>query len=490
MSHSSQSNSKPAKVDSTTLVALGEVDRSLRFPVLFFAVCAVLWLIVANVLTLATNIQSYQPDFLAGFSWFTYGRLYPLATNAMLFGWGCNAIFAVALWLIARLSLSPVRDGGMLIIAGLFWNFGLKLGLLGILIGDLTPVESLELPGYATPILLIAYALIGVWGIQAFLTREKKTVNVSQWYILAAFFWFPWIYMIAQFMVVWFPARGVVQSVVSHWFHSSFLNLWFTPIALAVAYYMIPKILGRPIYSYSLALLGFCSLIMVGSWNGMVSMIGGPIPIWLSSTSSVASVVLLMPVGVVVLNLLLSAKGAFAEMWHSLALRFVLFGIVSYLLAGVFESARAFHSVSEIVQFTTVTTAYHQQLTYAFFSMILFGGLYFMVPRLSGREWPSVDLIYLHFWGSFVGIIVVVFSLLVGGLIAGTQMNNPEIPFSEITQSLVIWLKINTIGIICLAVGHVAFIVNFFWMLAAGDLVSSKQGSVVLESANQEGVSS
>ena len=78
-------------------------------------------------------------------------------------------------------------------------DFGLKLGLLGILAGNFTPAESLELPGYATPILLIAYALIGAWGVQTFLKREKRTVNVSQWYILGALFWFPWIYMIAQF---------------------------------------------------------------------------------------------------------------------------------------------------------------------------------------------------------------------------------------------------------------------------------------------------
>jgi len=487
MSNSLQSNFNPTHAGSTALVALGEVDRSLRFPVLFFTVCAVLWLVVANVFALIANIQSYQPDLLAGFPWLTYGRLYPLASNAMLFGWGCNAIFAVALWLIARLSLSPVRDGGMLIIAGLFWNFGLKLGLLGILIGDLTPVESLELPGYATPILLIAYALIGVWGIHAFLNREKKTVNVSQWYIVAAFFWFPWIYMIAQFMAVWFPGRGVMQSIVGHWFNASFLNLWVTPIALAVAYYLIPKLLGRPIYSYSMALFGFCSLVMIGSWTGMAAMAGGPIPVWLSSTGIVASVVMIMPIGVVVLNLFLTFKESLAEMWRSLVLRFVLFGVVAYLFAGIFESVSASYSVNEIVQFTTVTTAYYQHLIYAFFSMMMFGGLYFMVPRLIGREWPSADLIYLHFWGSSVGIVVSVFALFVGGLAAGLQMNNPEIPFTEIAQSMSMWLRVNTIGIVCLLVGHIAFVVNFFWMLVAGQGAHSKQGSIVLESTNQEG---
>lgn len=487
MSNTSQSGQQSAKAGPTTLVALGGVDRSLRFPVLFFTVYAVLWLIVANALSLVTSIQSYQPGFLSDLPWFTYGRLYPLASNAMLFGWGCNAIFALALWLIARLSLAPVRDGGMLIIAGLFWNFGLKLGLLGILAGDLTPVESLELPGYATPILLIAYALIGVWGIQAFLSRQKETVNVSQWYILAAFFLFPWIYMIAQFMAVWFPARGVLQSIVGHWFNSSFLNLWLAPMALAVAYYLIPKILNRPVYSYSLALFGFCSLVLAGSWTGMVFMNGGPVPVWLSSTSTVAAVVMLMPIGVVVLNLFLSAKGAIAELWHSLVLRFVSIGVFSYLLVGILGTAMALNSVNGTVQFTTVTAAYNQQLTYAFFSMIMFGGLYFMAPRLSGREWPSVDLINLHFWGSFIGIAVIVFALLVGGFATGAQMNNPEVPFAKIAYSMIIWLKIDTIGIVCLAVGHVAFAVNFFWMLAAGHLMTSDRGSVVLESTKQEG---
>ena len=487
MSTHSQSKPEKSSVDSATRAALGTVDSSLKLPALFFTVCAILWLIVANAAALVTSIQSYYPEFLSGSPWFTYGRLYPFASNVMLFGWGCNAIFAVALWLIARLSLAPVRDGGIIFIAGLFWNFGLELGILKILLGEFIPVESLELPGYVTPIMLIAYTVIGAWGVRVFLTRKKKTASVSQWYILGALFWFPWIYIIAQFMVVWFPVRGVLQSVVGHWFNASFLNLWFTPVALAAAYYLIPKILGRPIYSYSLALFGFCSLALVGGWTGTIYMIGGPVPIWLSSAGTAASVIMIMPVGVVVLNLFLTARGAWAELWHSLALRFVLFGIVSYLLAGIFGAAMGLHSVSKVLHFTTAISAYQQQIVYAFFSMVMFGGLYFIVPRLSGREWPSVDLIYLHFWGSAIGILVVVFALFIGGCISGIQMNDPEVPFIEIVESLVIWSKVSSIGIVCLAVGHIAFAVNFFWMLVAGHLVTSGQGPIVLESTKQEG---
>lgn len=488
MGNISQSNTSNAKAGSASLAALAGVDRSLRIPITFFAGYAILWLVISSFLAVINSIQLFHPGLLSEVAWFTYGRLYPLTSNAMLFGWGCNVIFALALWLIARLSLSPVRDKGILIIAGLFWNFGLKIGLFGILTGNFTPVQSLELPGYATPILLVAYSLIGVWGIQAFVTRQKTVVNVSQLYLLAALFLFPWIYMIAQFMVVLFPVRGVLQSVIGYWFDASFLNLWLAPVALAVAYYLIPKVLGQPIHSYSLALTGFCALILSGSWTGLAAMIGGPIPVWLSSTSIVASVVLLMPIGVVVLNLLLSVKGSFLKVLNSLVLRFVLVGVVAYLLVGLLGSITAFHSVNEIVQFTTVTSAHRQLSIYAFFSMILFGGLYFMVPRLTGREWPSVDLIYLHFWGSFSGITIIVSTLFVSGLSAGLQMNNPEISFTEISGSLVIWQKMGTIGTVCLLVGHIALLVNFLWMLVAGHHTESGKGVAALEPSSQEGV--
>lgn len=466
---------------------LSEIDGSIRFPALFFVVSAILWLVVGTGLTLITALQSYQPSFMSGCEFVTYGRLHPAATNALLFGWGCNAIFAIGLWLIARLSLAPIRSGGLLIVAGLFWNFGLKIGLLGILAGDLTSAEFLELPGYATPLLLISYALIGAWGIMAFRARQGQGVYVSQWYILGAFFWFPWIYMIAQFMVVWFPARGVVQSITSSWFSYSFQNLWLTPMALATAYYVIPKVIGRPIHSYALALLGFVSLALLGSWTGMVQLIDGPIPVWISSVSIVAAVMMVVPVITVSLNLYLSVKGERAAVWRSPALRFVMFGVLSYFFANMIGSFMAFRSVNEITHFTTFVTGQNQHVVYAFFSMVMFGGLYFMVPRLTKSEWPSSTLIYFHFWGSAFGITTIVVSLLVGGWLAGNQMNDAAVPFIDVVQTMLPWLKIRSIGVVCLAIGHVAFAINFFWMLFATGSIRAKQGPTLLESANQEG---
>ena len=466
---------------------LSEIDVSIRFPALFFVIAAILWLVVGTGLTLINALQSYQPSFMSGCEFVTYGRLYPAATNAMLFGWGCNVIFAIGLWIMARLSLAPIRSGGMLIVAGLFWNFGLKVGILGILAGDLTGAEFLEIPGYATPLLLISYALIGAWGILAFRARQGQGAYVSQWYILAAFFWFPWIYMIAQFMVVWFPARGVVQSITSSWFAYSFQNLWLTPMALATAYYVIPKVIGRPIHSYALALLGFVSLALLGSWTGMVQLIGGPIPVWISSVSIVAAVMMVVPVITVALNLYLSVKGERTAVWRSPALRFVMFGVLSYFFANMIGSLMAFRSVNVITHFTTFSVGQNQHLVYAFFSMVMFGGLYFMLPRLTKREWPSTRLIYCHFWGSALGITIVVVSLIFGGWLAGNQMNDATVPFLEVVESMLPWLKIHSMGVVFVAIGHLAFIINFLWMLFATGFIRAKQGPTLLGSANQEG---
>ena len=116
MSSISQSRTESGTLDAATRSVLAEVDKSLRLPILFFVVCAIIWLTLSSVLALITSFQSYSSDFLAGCEWVTYGRLYPVAINAMLFGWGCNAIFAVALWIIARLSQSPVNDRGLQIL--------------------------------------------------------------------------------------------------------------------------------------------------------------------------------------------------------------------------------------------------------------------------------------------------------------------------------------------------------------------------------------
>jgi len=459
---------------------LSVIDESIRTPSIFFLISAIGWLMIGTVLALMAAFKAHEPDFLGAYEFLTFGRVRSAHLNAMALGWGSNIIFAVGLWIMARLCRSPVDHKGILMIAGVFWNIGLTIGVFGILRGDMTSVEWLEIPKYATPLLAVSYALIGVWGVMAFKFRKGDHVYVSQWYILAALFWFPWLYIVAQAMIIWFPARGVVQPLTNWWFAHNVLGLWFTPMALATAYYLIPKVLGRPIYSYYLSVLGFWALAIFYNWAGVHHLIGGPIPAWLISAGIVGSVMMVIPVIVVAINHHMTVVGAHREVWHSPTLRFIVFGALSYTLVSLIGSSMALRSVNEITHFTHFTVGHAHHGVYAFFTMIMFGGVYYMLPRLLKREWPSAGLIRIHFWGCAIGITIMVVALQAGGWIQGLQMNNASIPFLETVQNTIPWLKARSISGLFLTVGHIAFGINVFWMLFAAGAVRAKNGPTLL----------
>jgi len=201
----------------------------------------------------------------------------------------------------------------------------------------------------------------------------------------------------------------------------------------------------------------------------------------------VASVMMVIPVIVVGVNHHMSVVWMHKEVWRSPTLRFVVFGAISYTLVSLIGSAMALRSVNEITHFTHFTVGHAHHGVYAFFTMIMFGGVYYMMPRLLKREWPSAGLIKLHFWGCAIGITIMIVALQVGGWIQGLEMNNAEIPFLEVVQNTVPWLQARSVSGLFLTVGHIAFAINFFWMLFAAGAVRAKQGPTLLVETSEEG---
>lgn len=452
-------------------VQLSLIDQSMKVPSLFFLISGVLWLQIGTALALIASFKLHNPEFLANYEWLTFGRARAAHLNAMAYGWSNNAIFAIGLWIMARLSRVQVRHGGFLLVAGIFWNIGVTAGVVGILAGHSTSVEWLEMPKNVAPLLATAYAMIGVWAIVSFRYRATDHVYVSQWYLLGAFFWFPWLYTIAQIMILWMPARGTVQAITNWWFAHNVLGLWLTPVGLATIYYLMPKVLGKPIHSYYLSLLGFWTLALFYNWAGVHHLIGGPIPVWLQSAGIVGSVMMVIPVVVTAINHHMTAVGSFRAIWLSPTLRFVVFGALSYTVTSLIGSAMALRDVNVITHFTHFTVAHAHHGVYAFFAMVMFGAVYFMVPRLLKREWPSAILIRLHFWGTAVGITIYVVGLSIGGWIQGMQMialdadGIPKYEFLQIVQNMIPYLFSRSVAGIIMTVGHLAFLVNLIWII-------------------------
>ena len=453
--------------DAVARAELREIDASAKWPVIVFLLSGLIWLLVGSGFALVSSIKLHTPEFLGDYEWLTFGRARTAHLNSVVYGWSMNVAFAVAFWLMARLSRAQLRHAGVLIMAACFWNLGVTIGIVGILAGDSTSIEWLEIPPYATPLLFVAYALISVWAVITFRFRRSEHIYVSQWYLLAALFWFPWLYSIAQIMLIFEPARGTVQALVNWWFAHNVLGLWFTPIGLAAAYYFIPKVLGKPIHSYYLSVLGFWSLAIFYNWAGVHHLIGGPVPAWVLSAGIAASLMMVIPVVVTAINHHLTMVGSFSALRYSPTLRFVVFGAVNYTLVSLTGSAMAIRSFNEITHFTHFTVAHAHQGMYAFFTMVMFGAVYYILPRILLKEWPSAALIRTHFWAAAIGVTLYWLDLSVGGWIQGSEMNNANIAFIDVVQHTIPWLFVRSVAGIVMTIGHLAFAVNIGWMLCA-----------------------
>jgi cytochrome c oxidase cbb3-type subunit 1 len=441
------------------------IDASTRLPVLVFYASAVAWLLIGTLLAAFTSFKMHSPDFLAGVDFLTWGRIRPAHVNASIYGWASMAGMGTAIWLMARLCRTTLRHPLLLVTGAAFWNLGVLLGVGGILAGDSTGYEWLEFPGYSAIVLFVAYLLIMTWALLMFRYRRGDHIYITQWYLLGAFFWFPWLYAAAQLMLFVLPVQGVMQSAVNWWFANNLLFLWFGSIGLGTAYYMIPKVIGRPVHSYYLATIGFWSFALFSSWTGMQRLVDGPFPAWMVTASIAATILTVIPVATVGLNHHMTMQGYFSMMRYSPTLRFTVFGAISYTVFSGLGVLISLRSVARYVHFTLVCIDYSHLGLFAFFSFVMFGSMYYIVPRVVGREWRYATLIRLHFWSSAYGVGLMVLMLLVGGFVQGAQLNDPSLPFIESTQSVMPYLRGRSLSGILLTVSHFVFAFHFGLML-------------------------
>ena len=449
----------------------GRVSRgeaSLRGPFLLFFVSAVVWLLAASVLGVIAALDlGSMVGVLRDCAWFTPGRIATAQQDLFVYGWGFNAFFALNLWLLAQLGRFEFRNGWLAQLGGVAWNLALTYGVARVFAGDMTGYRLLDFPREVGPVLAVAFLLAGFWPIVAFARRPTGHTFASQWFVVGASFAFPLIYLLAQLLVLWQPASGVVQAVAHSWFVANLLQLWFGASALAAIYYFLPKVLERTLTGYYLAPVAFWTFFLFAGWTGPAALVGSPVPLWLQSTGVVAAAMMLIPVIIIAINVLgtLSSQGGWARAWNDTTLRFVSFGAVAFTLAGVLGGVFAFRSMSAVVRFTSFATGLEQLLVYGCASMVVFGASYFILPRLTGALWPSAKLVHVHFWATALGFLAAVVAWLVGGWQNGQLLANPAVAYADVLRAGSAWCLVLKISAVLVLVGHVAFALNAFGMI-------------------------
>ncbi len=455
------------------------IDGSVRFQLLGLIKSAIFWLVVSILFGLIASIKLHSPGFLGHCEWLTYGKVEPVFWNSLIYGWLFNAGLACSFWLLVRLGGAPAGNGFLLTVSLSIWNVALIVGLLGILMGGMLPItwrdsftvsgqlpyEWLEMPAFIVPVLLAAFLGMGLWGVLAFRERVHRVVYASQWYILAALFAFAWIYTVVQVMLMSQPAQGTLQYLIGSWYANNLLMVVIVPFALAVVYYMLPKVLGKPIVGYNHSGKAFWSWILFASSAGSAELLYGPVPSWVSSVGIIAAFGILYPLSIFSIQFLSTLFASFSRIWETISLRFIFFGCIGFLLFGCYFIYGSLRVTQDVVQFSSFNNGVQLLGLLGFATMVFSGCLYFILSRLLNKELPSAGLAELHFWMQLLGVFLVVSSLITGGMQEGELMNGSVTGVLSIVANMKSYYAMATLGMGLILVGAIGFMISFSMLL-------------------------
>jgi cytochrome c oxidase cbb3-type subunit 1 len=462
-------SSEPAGVSAEELASRAVADESSALPAFVLFTCAMVWLLVASLAGLISSLKLHSPDLLDNYAWLTFGRMRVVHLNSIAYGWVPMALLGLAMWMLPRLLRTPLVGGRFVIAGALLWNAGLIAGVIGIASGVTAGLEWLEIPWQVGILIALGGMLIGLPMVFTLQRKQVEHLYVSVWYIGAALFWFPTLYVVAKIPGIHF---GIEMATMNWWFGHNVLGLFYTPLSLAAVYYFLPKVIGRPVQSYNLSLLAFWTLAFFYGQVGAHHLIGGPVPEWLITLSIVQSIMMIIPVVAFSINMHLTLKGYFRFLKTSFTLRFIFFGAVMYTLTSLQGTFEALRSFNQVTHFTHFTVAHAHLGMYGWVSMVAFGGIYFALPRVLDTPWPRPRLIAIHFWLVAGGFIVYDVMLSIGGLLQGLILLNPARPFIDSVSVTIPWLLGRSVGGSLMTLGHFVFVYHFYLAVRSSELRS------------------
>lgn len=438
-----------------------EADRSSAFPVFMFIAFACLWLLLGSVAGLTASLKLHLPDWLVGEAWQTFGRVRTMHLTAVLYGWITNAALGVIIWLLPRLLRTPLVGAMWVMLGGALINTAIASAIGAIGAGWTDGMEYLEMPWQIG--LFFVAGMVCIIGpvLYTLVNRKVESLYVSVWYHVAALLWITLLFLVAKLPGVHF---GVQQATTNWWYGHNVLGLWFTPVSVGAIYYFLPKIIARPVRSYNLSILGFWTLAFFYGQVGGHHLVGGPVPGWLVTLSIVQSMMMIIPVAAFTINMAGTMWGRMHLARWSPTLRFMMFGGFMYMLSSLQGSFEALRSINQITHFTHFTVAHAHLGAYGFVTMVLFGAIYFMLPRVLHWEWPYPRLISLQFWLAAIGIGIYFVGLSIGGWLQGEYMLDASKPFMDSVAVTIPWLQWRSVGGALMVASHLVFVGHFLAM--------------------------
>jgi cytochrome c oxidase cbb3-type subunit 1 len=427
----------------------------------WYTISATVWLLISTLIGLLIAFKFPYPDLLTAPA-FSFGRLRAMHTNGTFYAWASPALIGLALYIAVRSSGAHLYSARLAWIALALINLAAICGTIALDLGYNAGDQEYREWLWWIRAILAAALLLTAWNLIGTVARRRdEDLYLSNWYTIGGVLWTIIIVVVA--LLPWYQ-YGLGQVAVQGYFMHNAVGLWFTPLSLGVFYYALPKLLNRPIYSYSLGILAFWTNLIFYPIIGAHHFLFSPLPWWLQTLAIVFSVAMLVPVIGGSANFLLTMSGQGDWMRRSPAM-FILVGVLGYLFGSTQGTIEALRSLQRVWHLTNFTVGHSHLTMYGFVTFAIWGGVYALLPRATGRHAPNLAL-GVHFWLSTVGVVIYVLSLSVGGTEQGLDWMRGAPFIQSVVDQAPYWLW-RAIGGGLMFAGHLVFAFNV-WMMVWG----------------------
>ena len=390
-----------------------------------FAVMTIVWGIVGMLVGVVIAAQLAWPALNFDIPWLTYGRLRPLHTNAVIFAFGGSALFATSYYVVQR--TCHVRLICRRLAAFTFWGWQAVIVLaaitlpLGITQGK--EYAELEWPiDVLIALVWVAYAFVFIGTIAI---RRVRHIYVANWFFAAFILAVAMLHIVNSAVIpvgLWKSYSlyaGVQDAMVQWWYGHNAVGFFLTAGFLGIMYYFVPKQANRPIYSYRLSVVHFWSLVFTYMWAGPHHLHYTALPDWAQSLGMVMSLILLAPSWGGMINGIMTLSGAWEKLRTDPVLRFLIVSVSFYGMSTFEGPMMSIKTVNALSHYTDWTIGHVHSGALGWVAFVSIGAMYYLIPRLFGRELYSQRMVETHFWISTVGIVLYITSMWVAGIMQG-----------------------------------------------------------------------
>ena len=415
-----------------------------------FCLTAGFWMMVATFYGLLGATELMAPDLTENMGGIVFGRVRPTHINLVLFGFVTPGLLGAAFYFIPRLLRTPLFSEKLGVFTVVAWNLALVAIVITLAMGMTQAREYAELIWHIDIVVVVAFLLIFFNFSMTVKRRKEPILYVSVWYILAGTILTSCTYALGN--VIWRPDTGALVGIpdaILLWFYGhNVFGLLLTPLSAAVTYYVIPRAIRTPLYSHTLSLLGFWSLIVVYTHIGTHHLLQVPVPTWLKVVAIVDSIAMVIPVMAFLINIWYTAKDKLGAIHADVGAKFVFTGTIMYFFVSIQGSMMSLPDVQRVTHFNNWVVAHAHLGVLGFAGMISLGGLYYVLPKISGRPLYSRFLADFQYWMILIGMVGFTVVLTIAGLIQGNAWINGETIYRVLPQIHIYYVVRAALGLL------------------------------------------